>query len=247
MLDNYVESVSTRLTQQKIKELYSAFESEGTWPISITAPTGVPDPRIAGVTNHNLSTGEMSQVTPDSLLAEMVDSTRLAVRSSKDVNDIFERARLLYVYGYSRWEFFTMSQHYAVLALEASLRELYDTWLGEDPVEVEARIGETCTKVMLSPNRECIYKWARRNDAHSVRIRGNYFPRQKSAYLDLFFDLGWLTAWERDRCKYLLELRDLFSHPTGAFIDWIGTCTRTLTDCAFMINLIWLHFSQSKT
>lgn len=49
--------------------------------------------------------------------------------------EVFNRAVKLYAYGYQEWEFFTMAQHYALLALEASLRALFAATL-ESPVSM---------------------------------------------------------------------------------------------------------------
>lgn len=47
---------------------------------------------------------------------------------------IFKAAKDLYVFGFFRYYFFTISNHYAFLAIESAIRHRYNQWLGEKAV-----------------------------------------------------------------------------------------------------------------
>ena len=51
-----------------------------------------------------------------------------------DVRKIFKCAKELYIFGYFKYYFFTVSNHYAYLALESAIKNKYNEWLGSKAI-----------------------------------------------------------------------------------------------------------------
>lgn len=55
----------------------------------------------------------------------------------EEVKEIFEISKRLFIFGYFYYRFFTVSQHYAFLALESALRNKYKVLFGVDDKRLE--------------------------------------------------------------------------------------------------------------
>lgn len=240
MLYRAVEFYQRKEIQKLYKIRDDALKEIGFHSIKLIGATGHPDNRIQAVTRFYEGVPEV--LTPEDLVQDMMNYSMLSNVCPADVNDVMQRARLLYVHGYSEWEFLTMAVHYAVLSLEASLRLLYDTWLGETPVKVEAKIDRVQVYETLEPSRDTILKWSNKSKALEVMVNGFVLPRSKSGLTNHAVLIGVLTQWERDRIEHFLWLRDTFSHPTGTFIEWISWSRACIRDVCLFINLMWTRF-----
>lgn len=231
----------SEIRQQKLNEI-------GFRPIKLHTPSGKPDIRIQSV--PRMTDGQFNQLKPQDLVNDMKQYSCLLENCPDGIDEVMQRARLLYVNAYHEWEFFTMSIHYAVLALEASLRAIYDEWLGTENVEVTATIQEKQCKPkitiieMLSGPRDNIIKWSNRKKTYDVKVKGLLLPRNKSHLLDHAVKIDVLSMWEKEQCEHLLWLRDIFSHPTGTFTDWISWATKNIFESCLWINLMWARFSR---
>lgn len=218
-----------------------ALSNIGYFSIQIREATGKHDPKIEGVSRLNGS--KIVPITARDLLNDMIRESGLIVLCPNGVENVMQRARLLYVNAYSEWEFFTMSVHYAVLALEASLRSLYDAWLGSPPHLVKAKInGKQITQTLNYKNREEILRWSNQQEARSVYVNDRRLPRTKSDLLNHAVNIKALKEWEVERCTYLLDLRDKFSHPTDVFIEWTSWARECIFESCLYINLMWSRY-----
>lgn len=135
--------------------------------------------------------------------------------------------------------------HYAALALEASLRALYDEWLGHADIEVSAEIQGRQVAEIMSGSRESILKWGKHQDAVNVFAKEAPLPRNKSHLLDHAVRIKVISSWERERSVHLLWLRDVFSHPTVTFTEWISWATGHISESCLLINLMWARFYET--
>lgn len=222
-----------------------AFGEIGYKSIKINEPSGEPDIRVQSVSR--MIDGKFYSLKPTDLLRDIKQESCLLTCCPDEVEQVVHRARLLYVHAYSEWEFFTMAVHYVVLALEASLRLIYDKWLGNEEVELVGEIENELTIVKIKGPRENILKWVNRKKAINVFANGLLLPRNKSHLVEHAVKIGVLTMWEKEQCEHLLYLRDVFSHPTGAFIEWIGWATKNISDTSMLINLMWARFYNKIT
>ncbi|WP_145408633.1 hypothetical protein [Paenibacillus xylanexedens] len=225
---------------QQIRD--KALNDIGYHSIQLNRATGEPDIRIQATSR--LVNNVHKALTSKDLVQDMMHYSKLSNLCPTSINDVMQRARLLYVHGYSEWEFLTMAVHYAVLSLEASLRLLYDTWLGPDQVEVEGKIDEgrasVCAK--LKPSRDTILKWSNQHNVLNVKVKGWPLPRTKPNLTNHAVQIGALTQWERERIDYLMQLRDALSHPTDTFIQWINWSRNHISEICLLINLMWAKF-----
>ncbi|KZS45562.1 hypothetical protein AWU65_06305 [Paenibacillus glucanolyticus] len=240
MLDRAVEFYEIEEVQRLLQIRDDALKNIGFHSIRLSRATGQPDNRIQAITRFY--DGVPKVLTSEDLVQDMMSYSKLSNVCPANVNDVMQRARLLYVHGYSEWEFLTTAVHYAVLSLEASLRLLYDTWLGETPVRVEAKIIGVQVCETLEPSRDTILKWSNKNKALDVTVNGLILPRSKSNLTNHAVHIGVLTQWERDRIEYFLWLRDTLSHPTGTFIEWISWSRECIGEVCLLINLMWARF-----
>ncbi|WP_240416462.1 hypothetical protein [Paenibacillus periandrae] len=92
---------------------------------------------------------------------------------------------------------------------------------------------------MMKPEREAIYDWSNKNEARNVKVKGLPFPRNKENLLEHAVRINSLTKWDQSKCKSLMKLRDLHSHPEVLTINWISHVRAVIEQACLYINLIW--------
>ncbi len=236
----------TRVELERLLQLRKqALSAIGFRPIEVHIPNGNPDIRIKAMTGISLSYGQQNELTALDLVNDMQQVSGLLTICPGGIEQVIQRARLLYVNAYYEWEFFTIAIHYSVLALEASLRMLYDEWLGVEDVEVSAEIDGNKVKERMQGPRDKIMGWINAQRASKVKIKGFTFPRNKPQLLNHAVTIGALSHWERERCEYLLRLRDIFSHPSETLIKYISQAREDIGNSCLWINLMWARFYKS--
>lgn len=183
-----------------------------------------------------------------------IDQLRLLQIVPTAVWEVFNRAAKLWVFGYLDWEFFTMAQHYAVMALETGLKELYMTDRSQPltitirPVDEHGKSSEeqtVCKTLRTYHALACevakrrTQKFVPRPHRLRVLVDGEPFPAKKTDLADWALRKGWLSANERCVLRTYFRRRDRWSHPEGTSNDWIGQVHGTLTQCAILINRMW--------
>ncbi len=135
---------------------------------------------------------------------------QLIPKVPNDVQLTFRRAKDAYIFGYFRYDFFTMAVHYASLALEAAVKARWSASLsqkvtiscGSDTVEMhfpsQTKIFDLCVK-----NR-----WRGR----IVLVGGQRFPFSMNALLDWLEQEMIVTKWEREGLRIGLNMRNALSH-----------------------------------
>ena len=64
-------------------------------------------------------------------LQQHISTIVLSSKIPEEVKQVFNGAKDLYLFGYYRYYFFTISNHYAFLSLESALRNKYNQLFGE--------------------------------------------------------------------------------------------------------------------
>ena len=146
-----------------------------------------------------------------------VASIQLIPKVPEDVRQTFSRAKDAYIFGYFRYGLFTISVHYASLALEAAIKARWSVSLpqkinvlcGRDKVEMHYPSHTRIDRL----RRE--RKW-RRCD---VLVEGERFPATMHDLLDWLENKKIATKWERRQLTDGLKLRNILSHLEHAQTD----------------------------
>lgn len=133
----------------------------------------------------------------------------------EEVKRVFNLAKELFVYGYFKYPFFTVSQHYAFLALESAVRHRYIKSLGEKVILTDKK--KNLYYKISSPSYQKIWEFCRRNkrigwSAYRLLVNGEPFPYKTRKILDWLVDKKILKKWERELCDAGIFLRDSLSH-----------------------------------
>lgn len=133
-----------------------------------------------------------------------------------DVRETFQRAKDAYIFGYFRYEFFTISVHYASLALEAAVKARWSAGLQS---KVSISCGEDKSELHF-PSHTRILNLCRTNRWHrGVLVEGRKFPFSSKALLDWLVDQKVVTRWEMKRLKIGLDMRNELSHTEHSSTD----------------------------
>jgi hypothetical protein len=153
----------------------------------------------------------------------------------ESVQRTFNLAKRLYVYGCLEYGFFTISTHYAYLALEAAVHARWSASLpSKATVEYERQKEEINAPTHTSVFRLCQdLKW----DVRKVRVNGTQFPHSSKRVLDWLVANRVLTNWQADRVRFGLRMRNTLSHLEFATVD--GPRSHTLRFVAELINMMF--------
>lgn len=131
---------------------------------------------------------------------------------------VFESAKKLYIFGYFYYRFFTISEHYAYLALESAIRNRYNQSLGARVVVTNPE-GES---VELSPSWFNVFFLCRRNkrkwNLFKIKVNEEKFPYNNKLLLDWLVQKEIITKWERRQYNVGIDLRNALSHQEFASI-----------------------------
>ncbi len=197
------------------------------------------DPRIRSF--ERLTDGEFRLITIEDLQAD-VASILLISNVPEDVVTVFKRAKELYIFGYFRYDFFTISRHYACLALESAIKNRYYQSFGGREVILSNRRGMQVK--MRDVDHQRIIDFCSRNRkegwrASEVLVNGKKFCFYKGELLDWLIQNRIISMWERRLCEPLLKQRDFLSHQTFSPTDLPGRTCRILEEVGGLINKIY--------
>lgn len=172
-------------------------------------------------------------------LQKMVSGIQLIPSVPEAVQRIFRNAKELYIFGYFRYNFFTISQHYAHLALESAIKNKYAQSWGEEMVLRNKRGKEV--KMRNTGYEDIIsYCYTHRGwNPHGMSINGKKFAYTKEELGQWLVEQGLITKWEKRLCLRGLELRNLLSHQTRAPIHLPGHAHSSLVEMANLINRLY--------
>ncbi len=159
-----------------------------------------------------LSDGEAREITIEDL-QKHVATVQLIPQVPEAVKTVFARAKDLYVFGYFRYSFFTISSHYAYLALESAIKNRYAVSLGSKAVLINKK-GQVHE---LEPSWERIHQFCWKNlkqgwDRRQVKVNGEAFPFSMPKLLDWLVNKELIAKWERSQYDAGVHLRHALSH-----------------------------------
>jgi hypothetical protein len=141
---------------------------------------------------------------------ERVAALKMTPHVPQEVTRVFDAARRLYIHGLFEYQFFTISHHYAYLAVEAAI---YHRWMATQPKPLVLTHGhEQMTIGNMSRGSITHYcedrGWSRR----SVKLNGRRFPFSNASLLARLRQSGIITEWQHRQLQTKLKLRNLHSH-----------------------------------
>ena len=257
-----VQELLQREIDAQVQDWLSAERAQWTsagqwdWQMSLFPPETPPCPEVAAV--GRMRDGSVSGPLTFKDIEEDLASIRVVQAVPKDVWGVLNRAAKLYAYGYLEWEFFTMAQHQAVMAIETSLKALYIHQLTH-PVLIEQRNGHNsvCRSRSLANGVASYHSLSRLvNDMREERprvpkglrlrtlVNDEPFPAKKTDMVDWANRREWLSDNEAEVLRYYFHLRDHWSHPEGPERHWISHVFGSLYDCTVLINRMWSRVSH---
>ena len=141
---------------------------------------------------------------------ENVASIKLIPQVPAEIGRLIHSAKRLYVFGLFEYEFFTISQHYAYLAVEAAL---YHRWSAEQSKPLVLTHKTETLTIHDSGRGTILYicenkNWERRN----LRVNGKRFPFTNAALLRQLKAAAVITEWRYRDFRYWLRQRNSHSH-----------------------------------
>jgi hypothetical protein len=139
----------------------------------------------------------------------------LLPQTTGSVKNTFEIARKLFVFSILEYEFATVSEHYAGLALESAIYNRWNLTLPQRGVTLEHQSNKSSGKLTAQmPTHQAIAdvckdkKWDGK-----VLVEGRPFPKGLRSVLKDLENLVIISAWQRRRIDFCLEnLRHPLSH-----------------------------------
>jgi hypothetical protein len=186
---------------------------------------------------HFLTAGFVKLYTgqPPSLeeVQQALSDIRLRMSVPEPVRHTFSLSKRLYLFGYFEYGFFTISQHYAFLALEAAV---YSRWVSELPPEVEVHVPPNAPYKMYRPTHQQLFDhWMA--SGRRLKVEGQEFPNSVHKVLGRFVAKGMITAEQRERMGAAMHLRNEMSHTESQTINIPNIGTLAIT--AELVNAIY--------
>jgi uncharacterized protein YutE (UPF0331/DUF86 family) len=154
------------------------------------------------------------------------------------VKKVFQDAKDLHTYGFFRYSFFAVAQHYTYLALESAIKNRYYQSFGkENTLQNEKRetlkVGSIDHQSMIDLCQRM--RW----DIRKLRINGEKFARNTREVLDWLVRERIINEWERKQCSRGITLRNIMSHPTRALVFPPSYSMKALEFVADFINRLY--------
>ena len=172
-------------------------------------------------------------------LQKNICSIQLIPGVPEDVKRVFQHSKDLYIYGFFRYNFFTIAQHYAYLALESAIKNRYYQSFGKE-ITLTNQKGESVK--MGSIDHQRIIDFCRKRkgwNPRRLKINGEKFAFETWELLDWLVRKRIITIWERKRCQLGMDLRNRMSHLTSAQILTPGYSYQALNFVADIINKLY--------
>jgi hypothetical protein len=157
----------------------------------------------------------------------------------ENVTKVFRHAKDLHIYGFFCYGFFTISQHYAYLALESAIKTRYYQSFGRE-ITLENEKHETVKMGRI--DHQGIMDFCRRRKGWDVRrlwINGKRLAYNTKELLDWLVGEKIITLWERRRCYRGMTLRNIMSHLTRTHVFPPSYSVRALEFVGDLINRLY--------
>lgn len=172
-------------------------------------------------------------------LQEQISKIQLVDTVPEHVIRTFKNAKELFKFGYFRYNFFTISNHYACLGLEAAVKHKYSQSLPKH-IELQDKKGKRRYS-MENPNYDKILEFCREKTRgfHPARIyvNGKKFPYSRHELVIWLLGNTSINLYDSKLCELYLQQRNWLSHLFFAPVDTPSTIP--LTDIANLINTMF--------
>jgi hypothetical protein len=190
-----------------------------------------PDPALRAWLTQDWGEPESRPYTIEKL-QQRASKVLLIPRVPEHVVRVFNRAKNLYIFAYFKYEFFTVAQHQACLALESAIKHRYCQSLGETVV---LRTQANKEIELHTPDYERVWRhWL--EEGRKLWVNGRPFPHSMGRLLNWLVEHRVITHWDRKSVYYHLEMRNHLSHPTFASIFPPSQAFATLSEVVSLIN-----------
>jgi hypothetical protein len=169
-------------------------------------------------------------------IQEAIAHIKLTPKVSENVMRVFDWAKRLYIFGLFEYGFFTVSCHYAYLAVESAV---YNRWNAALPSPTLLQCGSDSITVPTAGRGNislmCKTKgWKERQ----VRVNGRPYPWKVELAIEQLQQDGVITMWHQRRLRDVwMNLRNIHSHLEFASIT--GPRAGTLARAAEVINILF--------
>ncbi|HEY2915282.1 MAG TPA: hypothetical protein VGK21_18100 [Candidatus Angelobacter sp.] len=169
-------------------------------------------------------------------IQEGIAHIKLTPKVPENVTRVFQWAKRLYVFGLFEYGFFTVSCHYAYLAVESAV---YNRWNASLPAPTVLQCGFDSMTVPTAGrgNISLICKtkgWKERQ----VKVNGRPYPWKVELAIEQLQEDGVITMWHQKRLRDVwMKLRNTYSHLEFASIT--GPRAGTLERTAEVINILF--------
>lgn len=146
-------------------------------------------------------------------LQESVAHIQLIPKVPKEINTVFKRAKKLFILGCFEYELFTISQHYAYLALEAAIKIRYIMSLNNNAVLTIPK--KKLKHEINNPSYFDIVNFCLNNNewrTNLLYVNEEQFPYNSTKLLDWLENNHLIRKWEKKIYKAGLDLRNYHSH-----------------------------------
>jgi hypothetical protein len=197
---------------------------------------------ISEITKMDKTLSAFSLVEDQGLekLQEDVRNIQLIPKVPDDVKRAFRHSKDLFIYGYFRYSFFTIAEHYAYLTLESAIKNRYYQSFGEENV-LKNKKGKTVKIGKL--DHQAIMDFCRRKgwDYRELKVNGEKFRFSMNGILDWLVEEEIMPIWKRKQCRRGMDLRNIMSHLTQVIIFPPGHSIQALKFVADIINKLYCN------
>lgn len=132
------------------------------------------------------------------------------------VKHAFKRTKELFIFGYFRYQFFTIAQHYAFLTLESAIKWCYAKFLGERAILRDQK-NSNLSYQMKKPEYSKIHEFCKNNktsgwNAKRLLVNDEDFPHNGKLLIVWLLKKGLIRKWEQDKYNAGMQLRNSYSH-----------------------------------
>jgi hypothetical protein len=201
-------------------------------PVWDDATLLTPHPLSAGFvridTGHPPSLVDVQNVlAPIVLIPPVPDSVRYT----------FQLAKRLYLFGRFEYGFFTVSEHYAFLAMEAAI---FSRWTASLPNPVKVESAKFKTELHSPSHQKLLELWM--SGGRTLKVNGEPFPHSMEKVLGHLESMRVISAETRVRLSAAINLRNTLSHVESSSI--FTPSINTLSIIAEMINTLFDGLGQ---
>ncbi|HEY2434323.1 MAG TPA: hypothetical protein VGI12_16730, partial [Vicinamibacterales bacterium] len=165
---------------------------------------------------------------------QAIADIRLIPAVPEDVQITFRRAKDSYICGHFRYDFFTVSTHYAALAVEAAIKARWSAGL---PQTVTVSCDGASTEVAFPTYTRLLSVCRSRGWRSRPLANGQRLPTFPDGLLDWLVRQRIVTGWDRKQLKGMLSMRNALSHVEHASTE--TPATGVLRLAAELINTMF--------